>query len=59
MKKSVKKPSNRLIVDEFEKLKKSQIQPNSKFSNSNEQRGPFIKFKVEEVACKFCSKFIP
>jgi len=27
MKKSVKKPSNRLIVDEFEKLKKSQIQP--------------------------------
>lgn len=46
MKKGVKKPSNRLIVDEFEKIKKSQVQPSSKSSASNGQRGPEIKWKV-------------
>jgi hypothetical protein len=35
------------------------MQPTLKSSNSNDRNDAYIKYKVEEVACKYCSKYIP
>lgn len=57
MKKGTKKAGTHLIVDEFEKIKKSAIPPNQKASHSSQH--PSRNMRVEDVACKYCGEDIP